>query len=70
MPYARYRAAVAADGPLWVVPGDSMAQGLGAGAPQRRWAGLLAADHFHPHDRDYEGMAAIMAEALGRHGLA
>lgn len=36
------RAAVAATGPLWVVLGDSMAQGVGASAYDRGWAGQLA----------------------------
>lgn len=36
------RAAVAADGPLWVVLGDSMAQGVGASAYDRGWVGQLA----------------------------
>jgi lysophospholipase L1-like esterase len=37
------RAAAGADGPLWVVLGDSMAQGVGASAFDRGWAGQLAA---------------------------
>ncbi|EFQ82160.1 GDSL-like protein [Aeromicrobium marinum DSM 15272] len=41
-------AAVAADGPLWVVLGDSMAQGIGASRPHRGWAGQLA-DHLPDH---------------------
>jgi lysophospholipase L1-like esterase len=46
-PYARAwerhnRAAIAAIGPLWVVLGDSMAQGVGASAYDRGWAGQLA----------------------------
>lgn len=46
-PYARAwqehnARAAAADGPLWVVIGDSMAQGIGAGAYDRSWAGQLA----------------------------
>lgn len=46
-PYARAweqhnRAAVAASGPLWVVLGDSMAQGIGASAYDRGWVGQLA----------------------------
>lgn len=36
------RAAVAATGPLWVVLGDSMAQGVGASSHDRGWAGQLA----------------------------
>lgn len=36
------RAAVRTDGPLWVVLGDSMAQGIGASAYDRGWAGQLA----------------------------
>ncbi|MEJ7635023.1 SGNH/GDSL hydrolase family protein [Aeromicrobium sp.] len=36
------RLAVAAAGPMWVVLGDSMAQGIGAGAYDRGWAGQLA----------------------------
>jgi lysophospholipase L1-like esterase len=47
-PYARAwerhnREAARADGPLWVVLGDSMAQGVGASAYDRGWAGQLAA---------------------------
>lgn len=46
-PYARAweehnRAAVQSDGPLWVVLGDSMAQGIGASAYDRGWPGQLA----------------------------
>ncbi len=46
-PYARAwrehnARAAAADGPLWVVIGDSMAQGIGASAFDRSWAGQLA----------------------------
>ncbi len=46
-PYARAwerhnHAAVRADGPLWVVLGDSMAQGIGASAFDRGWPGQLA----------------------------
>lgn len=46
-PYAREweqhnREAVAASGPLWVVLGDSMAQGIGASAYDRGWVGQLA----------------------------
>ncbi len=46
-PYAREwerhnREAVAASGPLWVVLGDSMAQGVGASAHNRGWVGQLA----------------------------
>jgi len=46
-PYARAweehnRAAVLTDGPLWVVLGDSMAQGIGASAYDRGWPGQLA----------------------------
>lgn len=46
-PYAREwerhnRLAVAASGPLWVVLGDSMAQGVGASAYDRGWVGQLA----------------------------
>lgn len=46
-PYARAweehnRAAVQADGPLWVGLGDSMAQGIGASAYDRGWPGQLA----------------------------
>lgn len=36
------RRAAAADGPLWVVLGDSMAQGIGASAAGHSWAGRLA----------------------------
>ena len=43
-PYAAWweqqnRAALTADGPLWVVLGDSMSQGIGASAPDRGWVG-------------------------------
>lgn len=38
------RDAVAADGPLWIALGDSMAQGVGASAYDRGWVGQLAAD--------------------------
>jgi lysophospholipase L1-like esterase len=46
-PYARAwerhnRAAAAASGPLWVVLGDSMSQGVGASAYDRGWVGQLA----------------------------
>ena len=46
-PYAqqweqRNREAVAATGPLWVVLGDSMAQGVGASAYDHGWVGQLA----------------------------
>ena len=46
-PYAREwerhnREAVAAGGPLWVVLGDSMSQGVGASAYDRGWVGQLA----------------------------
>jgi lysophospholipase L1-like esterase len=46
-PYAREwerhnREAVAASGPMWVVLGDSMAQGVGASAYDRGWVGQLA----------------------------
>jgi acyl-CoA thioesterase-1 len=34
-------AALAADGPLWVVVGDSAAQGVGASAYDRGWVGLV-----------------------------
>lgn len=32
----------------------------------RSWRGKLSADHFHPNDRGYAGMAEIMAEAVAR----
>lgn len=32
----------------------------------RHWMGKLAADHFHPNDRGYAGMAEIFEEALLR----
>lgn len=41
---AHNRAAVASSGPLWVVLGDSMAQGIGASAFDRGWPGQLT-DH-------------------------
>lgn len=30
----------------------------------RDWRGRLAKDHFHPNDRGYEGMAAVVRGAL------
>ncbi|WP_300016458.1 SGNH/GDSL hydrolase family protein [Pseudonocardia sp.] len=36
-------AALAATGPLWVALGDSMTQGIGAGAYERGWVGQVAA---------------------------
>lgn len=46
-PYARAweernREALASAGPLWVALGDSMAQGIGASAPEQSWVGQLA----------------------------
>lgn len=46
-PYARIweqrnREALASVGPLWVALGDSMAQGIGASAPEQSWVGQLA----------------------------
>lgn len=32
----------------------------------RNWGGKLAADHFHPDERGYAGMAEVFAEAIGR----
>lgn len=32
----------------------------------RHWKGKLAADHFHPNDQGYEGIAEIFEEALRR----
>ena len=48
VPYAAWweqqnRAALMAEGPLWVVLGDSMSQGIGASAPDRGWVGALRA---------------------------
>lgn len=48
-PYARAweernREALASTGPIWVALGDSMAQGIGASAPERGWVGQLARD--------------------------
>ncbi len=40
---AQNDAALAATGPLWVALGDSMTQGIGAGAHDRGWVGQLAA---------------------------
>lgn len=31
----------------------------------RNWSGKLAADHFHPNERGYEGLAAVFGEAIG-----
>ena len=52
VPYARAwqehnARAVAASGPLWIVLGDSMAQGIGASAFDRGWPGALA-DRLDP----------------------
>jgi lysophospholipase L1-like esterase len=46
-PYARAweehnREALEGTGPLWVALGDSMAQGIGASAPEQGWVGQLA----------------------------
>lgn len=46
-PYARAweernQEAMASTGPLWVALGDSMAQGIGASAPEQGWVGQLA----------------------------
>lgn len=48
VPYATWweqqnRAALMTEGPLWVVLGDSMSQGIGASAPDRGWVGALRA---------------------------
>ena len=32
----------------------------------RSWTGRLAADHFHPDDRGYAGIAAVFGEAVAR----
>lgn len=40
---AHNRAAIAADGPLWVALGDSMTVGIGAPAYDRGWVGQVAA---------------------------
>lgn len=32
----------------------------------RSWRGKVAADHFHPNDRGYAGMAELVGEAVGR----
>lgn len=42
------RAAAEASGPLWVVLGDSMSQGVGASAYDRGWVGQLA-EHLPDH---------------------
>jgi lysophospholipase L1-like esterase len=34
----------------------------------RHWSGKLAADHFHPNDRGYAGIAEVFEEALQRPG--
>jgi lysophospholipase L1-like esterase len=34
----------------------------------RHWSGKLAADHFHPNERGYAGMAEIFADAIARSG--
>jgi lysophospholipase L1-like esterase len=34
----------------------------------RHWRGKLAADHFHPNERGYAGMAEIFEEAIARAG--
>lgn len=46
------RAALAADGPLWVALGDSMTQGIGASRYDRGWVGQLA-DQFAKDGRPY-----------------
>ncbi|GAA2732510.1 hypothetical protein GCM10009867_08520 [Pedococcus aerophilus] len=46
------RAALAADGPLWVALGDSMTQGIGASSFDRGWVGQLA-DHLRERGRPH-----------------
>jgi lysophospholipase L1-like esterase len=46
------RAALAADGPLWVALGDSMTQGIGASSFDRGWVGQLA-DHLRDQGRPH-----------------
>lgn len=31
----------------------------------QNWSGKLAADHFHPNERGYAGLAAVFGEAIG-----
>ena len=69
-PYARAwerhnRAAVASSGPLWVVMGDSMSQGVGASAYDRGWVGQLAEtlpDHRLVNLSVYGGRVADVVE--------
>jgi lysophospholipase L1-like esterase len=69
-PYARAweqhnRAAVASTGPLWVVMGDSMSQGVGASAYDRGWVGQLAEtlpDHRLVNLSVYGGRVADVVE--------
>lgn len=63
--------AVTADGPLWVVLGDSMAQGIGASAFDRGWAGQLG-DRLDPSYRlvNLSQHGARVADALDRQWAA
>lgn len=71
-PYARdwrehNARAAAATGPLWIVLGDSMAQGIGASAYDRSWAGQLA-DRLDPGYRmiNLSQHGARVGDALDR----
>ncbi|KQX73958.1 MULTISPECIES: SGNH/GDSL hydrolase family protein [Aeromicrobium] len=59
------RAAAASSGPLWVVMGDSMSQGVGASAYDRGWVGQLAEtlpDHRLVNLSVYGGRVADVVE--------
>ncbi|MBD8607059.1 SGNH/GDSL hydrolase family protein [Aeromicrobium sp. CFBP 8757] len=59
------RAAAASSGPLWVVMGDSMSQGVGASAYDRGWVGQLAGtlpDHRLVNLSVYGGRVADVVE--------
>lgn len=73
--------ALATEGPLWAVLGDSMSQGIGASAVGRslrrelvrRYETLLdavpagvAADRFHPDDAAYARLARTFAGPVAR----
>lgn len=58
-------AALAADGPLWVALGDSMTQGIGAGAYDRGYVGQLAATQpFRVVNLGFSG--ALVGDVLER----
>jgi hypothetical protein len=57
------RAALAADGPLWVALGDSMTQGIGASSFDRGWVGQLA-DRLRVQGRPHR-VSTSRSPALG-----